>query len=78
MIKFSRDKFSGLDGRTKVRYQAEDAVDFYIDGDEVGVTLKGQLTLYEAQDFEDLAKAIGNAANEHLKLKPKLTKDIIT
>lgn len=74
-MKFDKNKYSSLDGSTKVRLNYLDKMTesgdttFYIEASRRGIEIKGDLSFHSNEDLRKYAKAISLAWEEHLKLR---------
>lgn len=71
---FIRTKFTSLDNKTKVSFQANtgesDAFQLIASGE--GVEFQGKFLIPGEQELQDFAKLLSQVWQEHRKLKPKL------
>jgi hypothetical protein len=76
-LEFIYEKFSGLDGLTKVSFISTHASDdpFTIVADQKGVAFKGRTAepIATMSDLQGLAELISEAWKEHKKLVPKIS-----
>lgn len=75
-MKFVRDKFSGLLGKTLVTFSDYEH-ELTIIADQTGIRFDcpktAAVTISTEKDLQDLAKAVSDAWVDHVKLAPKLT-----
>lgn len=79
VLKFSKRKFSGLDGNTYVEFTQEidHGKPLVILASREGVTIKkGILHISDMDELQDFAEIITIAWAEKQKLTPKISKDI--
>lgn len=79
VLKFSKRKFSGLDGITYLELAQENAghdkpIIFLCS--KAGVTIKGQIHLSDMNELQDFAEVLSDAWAEAFKLTPKLMRDL--
>lgn len=76
-MKFKKpEKYSALDGKTKVRFESE-CGKLMLLASPSGVSITGQnVDFHTMSDLQDFAKCMSDAWVEHQKLRPKLTADI--
>jgi hypothetical protein len=71
-MKFEKKKISALTGNTEVHF-SEESSEFKIIADKTGIRLQGSSpTFYDITELNIFAKAVGDAWNNHIKLKPDL------
>lgn len=58
-LKVERTKFSGLDGKTKVRFNL--TPDDYVEADSTGVLVCGRINLTTMTELRDFAKIVSDA-----------------
>lgn len=75
-MKFTRTKFTTLDGSTKVRFDLdhgdtpkEEQVEFYMDATRSGIEFKGHLKMKTMDDLQKFASQIDKVWRDHLSLK---------
>lgn len=76
---FTRTKFKGMDGATKVRYTLEGGTpgqEFYLEASRQGVVQRNELNLTEHSHLQAYAKALAEAWTDHKKLIPKISKTL--
>lgn len=79
MISFEYKKISALTGFTEVHYTHVDKDDgmFSVIADQRGMRFEGKSPIFsDIDELDILARTIGAAWEEHLKLKPKLSKTL--
>jgi hypothetical protein len=80
-MKFTKQKLSGLDGKTRAIFTEdstkENRAPFVVIGDATGVHISGESPVLSTKaDFMSFAKAVGDAAKEYELLKPKLARSL--
>lgn len=72
-LEFIRNKYDGLDGKTKVSFQELDS-QFTVVCDQEGVRFKGEMKepIGTMDELQGLAELTSTAWKEHQALKPKL------
>lgn len=78
-MKFSRRKFSGLDGVTYEEFELQEAPTdkpLRLLASKAGVTIKGEANISSFEDLQEFAQVMSTAWTSAQKLTPKLTADI--
>lgn len=68
---FVRNKYDGLDGKTKVSYSEQNST-FQVVCDQTGIIFKGEMPIFSQADLQDFAEFVSVCWTEHKKLAPKL------
>lgn len=78
MAEFVKNKYSSMDGRTKVMVTLKGPKEFCVQGTPSGVELMGPLNLEleSREDLDSFAQLIVEGWKEHLLLKPKLSRTL--
>jgi hypothetical protein len=75
MEKFTRTKYSSLEGHTVVAHTSPDE-QFQLKADKAGLTLNGMFCIESEEDLQEFAKVMSDAWSDRRKLKVKLAKTI--
>lgn len=75
-IKFNKDKFSALDGKTKVTFTTnsmETGKEFVVEASSAGICFRGESpVISDREQLNEFARLVGDAYTEHRKLVPKI------
>jgi hypothetical protein len=75
---FHLSKFDSFDGKTKIAWTMAGDGDFSVIVDSEGLEIKGKSPkLITQRDLQDFAELIGTSWQNHLKLAPKLSSNLM-
>jgi len=77
-----KEKYSGLDGRTYVRWTEENSTEpraFIIEASPSGIRLKGTMSseIETMEELQEFAKLISDCQLEHIKLRKEVGSKLI-